>query len=138
MENPRSKYDSRLTLNYIKSEPENLIFDRKSAMSKPSSLADDISAFANAEGGTLVIGINNAKELEGIANLNEVKLNDLIEAPRSACKPMPRYDYEFMPIINKKGEPDKLLLLHIYAGTRISSELRKMIHFCESGIDLSP
>lgn len=85
-------------------------------MSKPSSLADDISAFANAEGGTLVIGINNAKELEGIANLNEVKLNDLIEAPRSVCKPMPRYDYEFMPIINKKGKPDNLLLLHIYAG----------------------
>lgn len=114
MENPRSKYDSRLTLKYVTSEHENLIFDRKSAMSKPSSLADDISAFANAEGGALVIGINNARELEGIRALSDVKLNDLIEAPRSACKPMPRYDYEFMPIINKKGESDNLLILHIY------------------------
>ena len=72
MENPRSKYDSRLTLKYVTSEHENLIFDRKSAMSKPSSLADDISAFANAEGGALVIGINNARELEGIRALSDV------------------------------------------------------------------
>ncbi len=96
MENPRSKFDSRLTLTYITKEHENLIFDRKSAQSKPASLAEDISAFANAEGGALVIGINNAKELEGIGTLNEVKLNDLIEAPRTTCKPMPRYDYEFI------------------------------------------
>lgn len=114
MGNPRSKYDSRLTLKYITMEHENLIFDRKSALSKPSSLAEDISAFANAEGGALVIGINNDKEPEGIGALNEVKLNDLIEAPRTTCKPMPRYDYEFIPIINKKGEKDRLLLLHIY------------------------
>ena len=114
MENPRSKYDSRLTLKYITMEHENLIFDRKSIMSKPSILAEDISAFANAEGGALVIGISNDKELEGIGALNEVKLNDFIEAPRTTCKPMPHYDYEFMPIINKRGEKDKLLLLHIY------------------------
>lgn len=83
-------------------------------MSKPAALAEDISAFANAEGGALIIGVSNAKELEGIGALNEVKLNDLIEAPRTTCKPMPRYDYEFMPIINKRGEKDRLLLLHIY------------------------
>ena len=119
MANPKSKLDTRLTLKYITTERENLIFDRKSAMCKPASLAEDISAFANAEGGALIIGIGNNGELEGINKLNETQLNNLIDAPRAVCKPMPRYDYEFMPIVNSEGAADKLLLLHIHAAHKI-------------------
>ena len=111
----RSKFNSLLSLEYMVSERENITFDRKSALSKPASLADDISAFANAEGGTLVIGICNNGELEGINSLSNEKLNDLIEAPRTACKPMPQYDVEFFPIMNKSGAEDRLLLIHIKA-----------------------
>ena len=83
MANPKSKLYTRLTLKYITTERENLIFDRKSAMCKPASLAEDISAFANAEGGALIIGIGNNGELEGINKLNETQLNNLIDAPRA-------------------------------------------------------
>ena len=47
-----------LTLDYIKNEPENKYFDRKDARIKPTDLAQDISGFANAEGATIVIGVN--------------------------------------------------------------------------------
>ena len=93
----RSKFNSLLSLEYMVSERENITFDRKSSLSKPASLADDISAFANAEGGTLVVGISNNGELEGINHLNNEKLNDLIEAPRTVCKRMPQYDIEYFP-----------------------------------------
>lgn len=108
-----SEFNSLLTLEYMISERENIIFDRKSSLSKPVSLADDISAFANAEGGTIVIGISNSGELEGINHLSNEKLNDLIEAPRTVCKPMPHYDIEYFPILTKSGEHDRLLLIHI-------------------------
>jgi len=46
-----------LTLDYIRTEHENKYFDRKSAKIRPAELAPLISAFANADGGTIVPGI---------------------------------------------------------------------------------
>ena len=45
------------------------------------------------------------------------KINDFINTPKDCCKPMPKYQEEFIDIINSKGEPDRLLLLHIEAST---------------------
>lgn len=74
------------------------------------------SAFANADGGTLVIGISDKKRtLEGINFCGDEKINEFINAPKDCCRPMPEYQYEFIDIINDKGKPDRLLLLHIGA-----------------------
>lgn len=116
MENVKSKENPLLTLKYMLDEEENKYFDRKSAQIKPSEIADLISAFANAEGGTIVIGISDKKrKLEGISKVGAVKINDLVAAPKDCCKPMPAYTEEFIDIINVDGEADQLLLLHIHA-----------------------
>lgn len=73
-------------------EEENKYFDRKSAQIRPSELAELISAFANAEGGTIVIGVSDKKRiLEGINKVGTVKINDFITAPKDCCKPMPAH-----------------------------------------------
>lgn len=109
-----SKFNPLLTIEYMISNPENKYFDCKSAKIKPSDLAKTISAFANAEGGTIVIGISdNPRLLEGINFFGEEKINCFLSAPQEYCKPMPQYDEEFLDIINEKGDPDRLLLLHI-------------------------
>ena len=96
-------------------EHENKYFDRKSARIRVSDLAPHISGFANADGGTLVIGISDkTMELEGINSVGEEKINNLINAPKDGCKPMPKYQEEFLEITNSKGDPDRLLLLHIF------------------------
>ena len=59
MDTIQSTYQPFLTLGYIVSESENKLFDRKSSRIKPGDLAPIISAFANAEGGTIVIGIDD-------------------------------------------------------------------------------
>lgn len=116
MENIKSKVNPLLTLKYMLEEGENKYFDRKSAQIKPSEIADLISAFANAEGGTIVIGISDKKrKLEGINKVGAVKINDLVAAPKDCCKPMPAYTEEFIEVINVDGETDQLLLLHIHA-----------------------
>ncbi|MBM6840606.1 putative DNA binding domain-containing protein [[Clostridium] spiroforme] len=98
----------------MQTEHENKYFDRKSAKIKPSDLAPLISAFANAEGGTIVIGISDKTlEIEGIHQYGMDKVNEFIAIPKNGCKPMPQYNEEFLNVINSKGKEDQLLLLHI-------------------------
>ena len=112
----RSKINPILTLNYMISESENKYFDRKSAKIRPADIAELISAFANAEGGTIVLGISDKKRvLEGISQIGEDKINDFISAPKDLCRPMPHYKEEFLDVVNEYGENDRLLLLHISA-----------------------
>lgn len=112
----QSTYQPTLTLNYIVNESENKIFDRKSSKIKPGDLAAIISAFANAEGGAIVIGVNDkTRAIEGINALDANQINDLVSAPKDVCIPMPQYHEEFLPVINKNGQADRLLILHIDA-----------------------
>lgn len=116
MDKMKSKINPLLTLEYMLKEEENKYFDRKSAQIKPSELADLISAFANAEGGTIVLGISDKKRtVEGVNKIGAVKINDLIASPKDFCKPMPSYEEEFIDVVNADGEEDRLLLLHIHA-----------------------
>ena len=112
-----SKYQPILTIDYMVHEPENKLFDRKSARVKPSDLAPVISAFANAEGGTVVIGIDEkTKEIEGVNSCGEDRINELITAPKDHCRPMPLFHEEFVEV-ETKGGIDRVLLLHIEAST---------------------
>ena len=114
MSDIRSTVNPMLTLEYLTTEHENKYFDRKAALVKPSDIADLISAFANAEGGTIVIGISDKhRVLEGINFVGEDKIYSFINAPKDCCKPMPDFQEEFLDIINANGEADRLLLLHI-------------------------
>jgi ATP-dependent DNA helicase RecG len=109
-----SQINSLLTLEYMQTESENKYFDRKSGQIRVADLAPHISAFANADGGTLVIGISDKKRtLEGINSCGRDKINEFINAPKECCRPMPRYREEYVDIINADGQADKLLLLHI-------------------------
>lgn len=114
--NNKSVYNSILTIDYLINENEKQYFDRKSGQIKPSDISDLISAFANAEGGTIVIGISDkTKRVEGINCYGEQRINDFINAPKDCCNPMPKYKDEFLDVINHNGEADRILLLHIEA-----------------------
>ena len=72
-----SHYNRLLTPEYFQTVDENKYFDRKSGKIKPSDLAKHISAFANADGGAIAIGIDDNKTIEGINQFGEGKINDL-------------------------------------------------------------
>ena len=114
----KSKINPILTLDYMLKEHENKYFDRKSAKIEPSKLAMLISAFANAEGGTIVIGISDKTlKIEGINIVKEDKINDFINAAKDYCKPMPKNEIEYLDVINEYGEKDRLLLIHIFSSS---------------------
>ena len=110
----KSKINPIYTLEYMTTKHENKFFDRKSAKVKPSDIAPWIPAFANAEGGVLIIGISDKNmKIEGVNEFGEEKINQFINLPKDYCRPMPVYKEEFIDVTNYKGEPDRILLLHI-------------------------
>ena len=71
------------TLQKWRTETEGQFFDRKSARLAPKDLASHISAFANASGGTIVLGIENNGEVTGVDRDQE---NTLRQAGMKAIK----------------------------------------------------
>ncbi len=108
-----SKINSILTIEYICNEKENQFFDRKSAKKDIKELANHIAGFANASGGTLVIGISDDGKLEGFEECPE-KYNKFLKITSGDyLKTVPKFENETINIINYKGNKDKILLIHI-------------------------
>lgn len=78
-------------LHFYTSEKENQFFERKSARIKPLDILRHLVAFANAEGGQLVIGIEDDGKITGFKykeahDINEYRnifLIELKETPQS-------------------------------------------------------
>lgn len=105
----KSKINPILTLEYLTSQPENKYFDRKSAKIKASDIADLVVAFANAEGGTIAIGISDkTRTIEGINHCGVEKINSFLAVPKDCCKPMPVYEEEFLDVTNSAGQKDQI------------------------------
>ena len=108
-----SKINSILTIEYMCNEKENQFFDRKSAKKDIKELANHIAGFANASGGTLVIGISDDGKLEGFEECPK-KYNKFLKITSGDyLKTMPKFENETINIINYKGNKDKILLIHI-------------------------
>lgn len=108
-----SKYNSKITENFLKESIEDQYFDRKSSRIKPKDIAQHLCAFANGNGGCLAIGIPDNEEIEGFNDLGDDKINDLLKVSFDLCQPTPKYKYEILEINNKSGMLDKVLLFHV-------------------------
>ena len=108
-----TKINSKLTLEYMCNERENQFFDRKSAKKDIKDLANHIAGFANASGGTLVIGIADDGKIEGFEEC-ESKYNKFLKVTSNDyLKTIPIYENETIEVTNYKGHKDKILLIHI-------------------------
>lgn len=113
-----SKINPLIDIEYIKTKSENKYFDVKSSKIKASDLAPHFSAFANAEGGILVIGVSDKdREIEGVKSLPHKKYNDILSVPEECCSPMPNYKIEILDVKNRDGEDDEIIVFHIEAET---------------------
>lgn len=108
-----SKINSILTIKYMCNERENQFFDRKSAKKDVKELANHVAGFANASGGTLVIGIADDGKIEGFEDCKDKYNNFLKVTSTDYLKTIPNYENETIDVINYKGNKDKILLIHI-------------------------
>ena len=70
-----------MTIEEVIAIDEKQIFDRKSINIKPADLSDTICAFANADGGTVAVGISDKhRRIEGV-DYHVEKLNEILRTP---------------------------------------------------------
>ena len=87
-------------------------FDRKSARVKPTDLANAQIAFANAEGGTIVVGLRQG-QVEGIDGAGIRHENGLRQAAIDFSDPMVRAHVSEVPCTNSEGDSDRLLIFEV-------------------------
>ena len=94
---------------------EGQIFDRKSIFIKPADLSDTLCAFANADGGTIALGISDkTHRIEGV-DYHQPQLNEMLRAPIDFCNPSVPVTTEMKECVNSDGQPDHILLMHVEA-----------------------
>ncbi len=102
-----------MTIEEVLAFEEMQIFDRKSVNIDPKALAISIIAFANADGGTVAIGISDkTRRIEGV-DYDIRKLNELLRVPFDFCVPTVKAGIEKIQCVDYKGRKNHVLLMHI-------------------------
>lgn len=100
-----------LSLEYLTTEEEGQYLDRKSARIKPSDIARHLVAFANANGGVLIIGVEDDGKITGFNSNGSRSINDFLEVPFSFCKGQIRVEHEIRTVTIGSRKDSILLLL---------------------------
>lgn len=118
----------RYTLEELCTKKENQVFDRKSARKDAKGLSNHIVAFANADGGTLVIGVEDNGEITGIdAYTNNI--NDILRVPFDYCNPSVRVTTETVECKDKDGNLNHLLIMTIPKSSELHANQQDEVYY---------
>ena len=105
-----SELDPTLSIEKLKSMVESQFFDRKSGRLAPRDFAPQLSAFANASGGLIVIGIEDNGQVTGVS---EEKENSFRQVAFDNLQIPPEYEIEIVPCELDSGCEGRIMLFHI-------------------------
>jgi ATP-dependent DNA helicase RecG len=91
--------------------PEGQWLERKSSRIAPRDLANALIGFANADGGTVVVGLDDG-EVEGTGG-NLERRNSQFQANIDFCVPPVRAKPRLLHCIDRSGEPNELLVIEV-------------------------
>ena len=110
-----SKINSQLTAEFLLTPGvEGQYFDRKSARISAVQLAEVVVGLANADGGSIAIGIKD-RQFEGINIQGPVKINDFLQCGVDHCRPPVMFQHEYANVVKPDGSQDRILFLHVEA-----------------------
>ena len=96
------------------SSQENQYFERKSARVEPLDILKHLVAFTNADGGSLVIGVEDNGEITGFNNSKAHKIDEFKNMTVTKLRDTPILPkYKIFDVKNKKGEEDKILVISV-------------------------
>ena len=116
------------TVEELYTKKEDQTYDRKSARKDPKGLSNHIVAFANADGGTLVIGIEDDFTVTGIDGYQN-NVNDILRVPFDYCKPSIRVTTEMVDCIDKDGNPNHLLVITIPQSSELHANQHDDVYY---------
>lgn len=108
-----------MSIEEVQKHKEDQTFDCKSIQIDPKTLAITIVAFANADGGTIAIGVSDkTRKIEGVDQHTE-KLNELLRVPLDFCNPSVSITSDLLPCTDKDGNDNHILLMYIPASSEL-------------------
>ena len=108
-----------MSIEEVQKHKEDQTFDCKSIQIDPKTLAITIVAFANADGGTIAIGVSDkTRKIEGVDQHTE-KLNELLRVPLDFCNPSVPITSDLLPCTDKDGNDNHILLMYIPASSEL-------------------
>lgn len=111
----------------LRSIAENQWYERKSARVSPRDLANVEIALANAEGGTIVVGLG-PDGAEGIDAQGQ-RINDLRQAAIDHSQPLVRAHAREVECVNNSGELDHLLVIEVEPSAVVHNNQRDEVYF---------
>lgn len=100
------------------SKSEDQWFDRKSVRIKPDDLAEHLIGFTNAEGGTVVVGVEKDGSVAGIDG-HEDHVNRLRQCPIDFTAPLVPHTVDEIECIDGDGQPNHLLVFEVHPAERV-------------------
>lgn len=105
-------------ISFYSKQRENQFFDRKSARIKPLYILKHLVAFANAEGGQLVIGIEDDGDITGFNYNKAHEIDEFRNIAITELKETPiKVKFNLLDVKNNKGKEDKILIISIDPST---------------------
>ena len=97
---------------------ESQCFDRKSSRIEAKALSNLIIAFANADGGDAIIGIEDDGTVTGI-DTNGKKINELLRVPLDYCIPSVSVSFELKECIDVNNQVNHILIIHVFPSPQV-------------------
>ncbi len=98
-------------------------FDRKSSRVSARDLADAMLGFANAEGGTIVIGLWNGK-VEGVSGTKNKQLVEWQQSALDFTVPAVPSRVRIVDCINDRGTKDELVVVEIETSSQVHANMK--------------
>ena len=106
-------------ISYYQTCKEWQVFDRKSVRIACKDFAELIVAFANADGGEAVIGLENDGSITGVDQRMD-HLNELLRVPFDYCIPsVPLLRSEMVECTDKDGRPNHIVVMQIAPSLKV-------------------
>ena len=118
----------KYSLEELCTKKEDQVFDRKSARKDAKGLSNHIVAFANADGGTLVIGVEDNGDITGIDAYTH-NINDILRVPFDYCTPSVMVTTETVECRDKDGNPNHLLIITIPQSSELHANQQDEVYY---------
>ena len=109
---PASDAGNRRPVEYLQmaARDENQWFERKGSRITARDLGDALVGFANAEGGTIMLGVTDDGRIEGA---DGSRINEWRQAAQRFTDPPVRHAFRVLPCTNAAGEASEIAVIEI-------------------------
>jgi ATP-dependent DNA helicase RecG len=111
----------------VRTKREDQWFDRKSFRIAPDALANAMIGFANADGGTILVGVENYGRITGVGT-DPDHLNRLYQAAIDYSSPPVRHTPSLISCLDDEGSEAQVLVFEVHPSDQVHRSNRDEVY----------